>query len=122
MLHDLDNSRCKEMGISDGSRSMRYHQCYNKPWKDGYCKIHHPDTVAARRKKSDEQYAIKQKQSPWYLLSEAQKRIAELELGIKKLNKIIQDHGQAITMDTLNKSTQREFLSEDGNRDGDNGR
>lgn len=86
MKQEINVSRCKEQGISDGSRSMRYHQCYNKSWKDGYCKIHHPDSVAARRKKSDEQYEIKQKQSPWYLLEQSRKKIQELENEIKRLN------------------------------------
>jgi len=27
------------------------HQCSRKPWKDGYCKQHHPDTVKYREAK-----------------------------------------------------------------------
>ena len=85
----MDDLRCKETVYPNERWGSFYpHQCEKKIWKDGYCKIHHPDTVAEMRRKSDEQYKIKQKQSAWYLLGEAQKRIQELELEIEKLRSI----------------------------------
>lgn len=50
--------RCK--GHTHGSRypyPMR--DCYNKQWKDGYCKIHHPEEKTRRLK---ERYAKKDAQ------------------------------------------------------------
>src|SRR5579864_1650947 len=32
-------------------------ECSRKAWRDGYCKQHHPDTVAAKKKASDEKFA-----------------------------------------------------------------
>ena len=32
------------------------HPCGKKEWKDGYCKIHHPESVEQRRKKSQERF------------------------------------------------------------------
>ena len=37
-------SNCKEQLF----RNYSYYPCSRKPWKDGYCKQHHPETVAAR--------------------------------------------------------------------------
>ena len=55
------------------------HRCFRKTWKDGYCKQHHPDTVAERRRKSMEKWEEKRKQEPWYRLQRANERIKELE-------------------------------------------
>lgn len=57
--------------------------CKRNAWKDGYCKIHHPESVAARRAKSEARWEEKKKQSAWYKLEQANKRIAELEGKIK---------------------------------------
>jgi len=58
MQLDLDQSRCKKIvGIPPGY--WHFHQCTRKIWKDGYCKQHHPDTVAARNKKRKEKYESK---------------------------------------------------------------
>jgi len=32
------------------------HQCPRKAWKDGYCKQHHPDTIAERDRKRREKW------------------------------------------------------------------
>lgn len=76
-----DETRCKERVYSH----WRSRQCHRKAWKDGYCKQHHPDTVKARRDAANKRYEEKQKQSPWYKLEQAHKRIAELEAEIKRL-------------------------------------
>jgi hypothetical protein len=76
------SKQCKERVYGDWGRS---HQCSRKAVKDGYCKQHHPDTVKARREKSEARAAEKEKQSLWYRLKIAQQRITELEAEVKKL-------------------------------------
>jgi len=44
---DFDKKRCKA-AVAFGGRRVDYYQCTRRPWKDGWCKQHHPDTVAAR--------------------------------------------------------------------------
>jgi len=73
--------RCSEK-VRDEGMWPTFHSCKNKVWKDGYCKQHHPDTVAARRAARGKRYEEKEKQSPWYKLKQANKRIAELEAEI----------------------------------------
>lgn len=41
-----------------GGRGMIY-QCGRKRWKDGWCKQHHPDSEAERRRHSVEKYEQK---------------------------------------------------------------
>jgi septal ring factor EnvC (AmiA/AmiB activator) len=52
--------RCKQR-VPDGGRSVGFHRCSFKAWKDGYCKKHHPDTVKKRRAKSDTKYKLEWK-------------------------------------------------------------
>ena len=49
----MDSDRCKTRVTIPGIWSQD-HQCSRKAKKDGFCKQHHPDTVAARDKKSQE--------------------------------------------------------------------
>lgn len=42
----MDNERCEGI-IFDGWNGSR--RCSRTPWKDGYCKQHHPDTERERR-------------------------------------------------------------------------
>jgi len=44
--------RCKKMIM----RGFHHHQCQRAAWKDGYCKQHHPKSVAERRKKKEEKF------------------------------------------------------------------
>lgn len=74
--------KCKELVYRGWGCISR---CDNNAWKDGYCKIHHPESVAARRAKSMAHYEEKKKQSAWYKLEQANKRIAELESEIKRM-------------------------------------
>ena len=55
----MGDTQCKEEVWPAWSRVG--HQCTRKAWKDGYCKQHHPDTVAARKKKKDERWDTKRK-------------------------------------------------------------
>ena len=52
-LMHLDPNRCQ----ATYWRGYQECQCERDPWKDGYCKPHHPETMAARYKKSEEKSA-----------------------------------------------------------------
>lgn len=73
--------KCKHI-VSQGWCS---HPCGKNVWKDGYCKRHHPETVAARHAKSLAHYEEKKKQAAWYKLIQANKRIEELEGKVKAM-------------------------------------
>ena len=77
----VDPGRCKA-SVPNGGRSIRNHQCSRKPWEDGWCKQHHPDTVKERQ----EQQALKDEErwerSPSAQLGRALERIKELQACI----------------------------------------
>ena len=84
-MSELDPEKCKEI-VRRGETWHRYNsQCNFKIWKDGYCKMHHPDSVAERERKSKERYDERWKQTAICKLSEARKRIKELEAEIARL-------------------------------------
>jgi hypothetical protein len=74
------SEQCKKTIYGDWGR---HRGCSRNATKDGYCKQHHPDTVAARGKKRDDDYEKKRKDSPYYRLGVALKRITELEAKLK---------------------------------------
>jgi hypothetical protein len=57
--------------------------CRRKASKDGFCKQHHPDSVAERQRKRDEKYELEQQKSPWATIEKLKNRIAELEAAQK---------------------------------------
>jgi hypothetical protein len=79
------SERCKRE-VADGGRSVRFHRCSRNAIDDGYCKQHHPNTIAERRDKSDARYAAKRESDPLRL---AMKRIAALEADLKATNQIV---------------------------------
>jgi len=79
----VDPSRCKA-AVTNGYRSMRYHQCSRKPWKDGWCKQHHPDTVAERRKRQDRMAQQRLENSLIMRLVKARREIEGLQARIDK--------------------------------------
>ena len=79
----MDETKCKA-DVYRG-RWSRKSQCDRKPWKDGWCKQHHPDSVKAREEASEKRWEENRKQQPWYKLREAQRRIAELEAEVAAL-------------------------------------
>lgn len=81
----MEKERCKQGVWNQGSWSK--HQCQRFAWKDGYCKQHHPESVKARREESARRYQEKVKSSPWYLLEQANERIAELEAELASLKR-----------------------------------
>ena len=81
MTQTADWPRCKKW-VHDEFAS---HQCSRRAWKDGYCKQHHPDTVAARRAAVTARHIAKVEQSPALRLARANRRIADLEQEIAEL-------------------------------------
>ncbi len=83
MKSELDPKRCLEMVTpKEPWGSFHQYQCRKKPWKDEYCKVHHPETVEARREASNRRWCLKLDNSP---LALAYKKIEELEAEIKRL-------------------------------------
>lgn len=64
----IDTNRCKA-AVHDGGRSVSFHQCTRKPWRDGWCKQHHPDTEATRDK---------ERRARWEMESRARRREAQI--------------------------------------------
>ena len=89
MIHQgkIDETKCKEDVESPGFRGMFSHQCSRNVWKDGYCRIHHPDNVKIRQAKQDER---RENNNPYFImmdysdkLRKANERIAELEAELR---------------------------------------
>lgn len=78
---------CKEQ-VMDRTGFHPY-QCTRKEWKDGYCKQHHPETVAKRETEKEKRREEKKQNSSWYRLAEAEKKVARLEAENKALRKEI---------------------------------
>jgi hypothetical protein len=84
-VSNFDTNRCKKRVFPSGTYgAFNGYQCHNKPWKDGYCKVHHPETVKARQEKSMKQREAKRENDP---LTRAYKKIEELENIILELRK-----------------------------------
>jgi hypothetical protein len=70
----MSEEQCKEM-VSAHSLygSFHQHQCNRNAWKDGYCKQHHPDTVAESRAKQSEERErkFKRQKREWRLQNAA---------------------------------------------------
>lgn len=80
--------RCKA-SVPFGGRSVSFHQCRRKPWKDGWCKQHHPDNEAKRREERREQRETRDQHrreyGPWAQLEKAREEIARLKARIAEL-------------------------------------
>jgi len=83
----VDPKRCKA-SVSESGRSLWYNQCSRKPWKDGWCKQHHPDTTAARRAQAQERYETKHRNSPSVQLRRANAEIVQLKERVAELEQI----------------------------------
>jgi len=79
----IDPNRCKA-AVSFGGRAVGFRQCLRKPWKDGWCKQHHPDTVAERRKRQDRMAQQRLENSPIMRLVKARREIEGLQARIDK--------------------------------------
>ena len=74
------SDKCKEKIFGD----YRYRPCSRKAVTDGFCKQHHPDTIAARNKKSQERWEKERYNSTGNQLARAKTRITELEAQLSK--------------------------------------
>lgn len=81
----MDPARCRERVAGLGG--WHFHQCSRKVWKDGYCRQHHPDTVAERNRKSRELWKKKQDASPWSQLKRAMEREEVLKAELAEAKK-----------------------------------
>ena len=79
------SERCKEHVWTNGG--FHGHQCSRKAVKDGYCKIHHPDSVKARREKSAQRYKEQYAKSPIGLLKKAREKIESLTQQLESARK-----------------------------------
>ena len=70
-----------------------YHMgtCARNATKDGYCKQHHPVTVAERNRISEERFKRQQANSPWELWRKAKEEIKELKVEIERLKQQLND-------------------------------
>lgn len=50
-MRTLNPDRCQKWVADPTSMAMRTYQCSRKSIKDGYCTIHHPDYIKAKREK-----------------------------------------------------------------------
>ena len=62
--------------------SFQRHSCGRLIWKDGKCKVHHPESVQIRYEKSIKHAEEKNKESIWYKYQKAQDRIVALEMEV----------------------------------------
>jgi len=59
----IDPERCRH-AVSNGGRSVDFHQCTRKAVKDGYCRLHHPDAVTKRNREAERRRQEKIELSP----------------------------------------------------------
>jgi hypothetical protein len=79
-MKDIKVERCKEQVSGEGRFGSFYpHRCSKPIWKEGYCKIHHPESVKIRQEKSKERWEEKRENEPIIRLIKAENRIKKLE-------------------------------------------
>ena len=89
MSRTINANQCQQWVYSGNRLDCAGHQCNRKPVKDGFCNVHHPHAVAQRDAEKQERWREKLRNSPWHMLWEATKRIAELESEIAMLHKML---------------------------------
>lgn len=60
---EINSERCKEVVWHQMGAWGNHSQCEKRPKKDGYCTIHHPDYVKAKKDKREEKYQAECKQN-----------------------------------------------------------
>lgn len=74
-----------------------YHRpCSNKAKRDGYCMVHHPESVEKRQKAAMKRYEEKKRRSPWARLERAEARVVELEGAIRRHRDTKYDEGSCV--------------------------
>ena len=79
--------QCKEHVFSGKQWDFRGHQCTRSAWKDGFCKIHHPESVKVRQEISMKRWDEKFENSTEQKLLE---RVKELEKENEELKKVME--------------------------------
>lgn len=107
-----EKEQCKAEVRDRSSRWPRKYQCQRKAVKDGYCKQHHPDSVAERRKESDERYERQFQNSPLQLLGKERERNARLLIALadairRPLGVIPKSAEEFITLEMLDEAEKR---------------
>ena len=59
MAEPTTTEKCREKIWASGA--WHSHECLRPIWKDGKCKIHHPESIAKRKKERDEKYEKKRR-------------------------------------------------------------
>ncbi len=78
------DTKCKESVIpKERWGSFHKYQCTRNIWKDGYCKIHHPETKKKRDELSQKRFNGKTLNN--MRLKRANARIQELEAEVERL-------------------------------------
>lgn len=81
--------RCKERVHNPGT-TVFFHRCPFRVVRDGYCKVHHPDSYEQRREKSDMLWHARRKRDPLFLahqeIKRLNKRIRELQKELRQVN------------------------------------
>jgi len=75
-IKSLDPARCQRDDIADHT-GFNFHQCLRKPWRDGWCRQHHPETIAARDQARHKRWERERERAP-------DKRIAALEADLAR--------------------------------------
>ena len=83
--------------MSDKCKERVWHhfcnsQCSRNAVKDGYCKQHHPDSVAKRKKESEERL----RRSPYARLERATLEIKELEHKLNQQSTLLDEAREVI--------------------------
>ncbi len=95
---NFDPKWCKAK-VGDGT-GWQWFQCQRRPWRDGWCKQHHPDSVAERQRERSQRYEEKYQRSPEVQLDWACKEIARLKAENARLRARIAEIGEASDADT----------------------
>ena len=84
--------RCKQR-VYDGSRmDFSGHQCTRKAVRDGFCNVHHPDSVKARQVASQKRYEENYEASIYGQFKRLQAKCTDLESANADLQALIRDY------------------------------
>lgn len=91
--------KCKQKVYDRSMRFPRPYQCSFNAVKDGFCKIHHPDTVKAREEKSLARWDAEREKSPFALLQKQIERNKQLEAALSAAEQ--RAEGMEVALDWL---------------------
>jgi hypothetical protein len=86
------SERCKERVMT----GWHFHQCSRNAVNDGYCKQHHPESIAARQVESDKKFREKMQQSDYFKLKIMTAQRNELLDALKACRPLSDEYEQLI--------------------------